>query len=139
MNKVIYSSISKKGNTRKLAEAVAAALQVPAEDIKNDPEIAAVDTLFIGTGVYAGHIDASLKEFLQKLDATQVKQVAVFSSSFRGNSPLEEIKHILGEKGISVLDDTFSCKASFLFMGKGKPTAEDIATLQAFAKRVAGI
>lgn len=139
MNKVVYSTVSKKKNTVKLAEAIAGALNVPAENIKEISGILGIDTLFVGTGVYAGHIDPALKEFLQNIDPAEVKQVAVFSSSFRGTPPLVEIKGILDEKNISVLDDTFSCKASFLFMNKGKPTEEDIAAAGVFAKRIAKI
>jgi flavodoxin len=135
MNAVVY--ISKGGNTKKLACAVAKGAGAVAQSVN---EISAfdkpVETLFVGASIYAGKIDGAMRNFLQTLSAEQVKRAAVFGSACGTKSALTEVKSILEPKGITILDDAFQCKGSFLFVNNGRPNDGDLKAAEAFAKRV---
>jgi hypothetical protein len=50
---------------------------------------------------------------------------------------IETVKSLLKEKGINVIDETFSCKGKcFLFFNRKKPDSEGIKAAKAFARKV---
>jgi flavorubredoxin len=134
MNAVIY--VSRGGNTRKLADAVAGGAGVKAQSITEAANLAQVDILFIGASLYAGRINKDLRQFLQALDAKQAAKAVVFGTSAGGKSALAEIKSILETRGIPVSPEAFHCKGSFLCVNLGHPNASDLAQAGEFAKRV---
>jgi flavodoxin len=136
MNAVVY--VSRGGNTRKLAEAVAQAAGVKAQSAADAADLAQVDILFIGASIYAGKINKDLRQFLQALKEKQAAKAAVFGTSAGGKSALAEIRPILESKGIPVSPETFHCKGSFLCVNLGRPNAGDLAQAGEFAKRVCG-
>ena len=60
-----YFTKSKKGNTEKLAQAVAKAVKLPALDVTHDLS-ARVDRLFLVNAMYASNIDREVKAFLTR-------------------------------------------------------------------------
>jgi len=132
VNKVIY--FSRGGNTKKVADAIAAGIGVQAEEVTKNPVVKGADTLFVGGALYADGIASKLKTFLAGIDEGDVKKVVVFSTSTSGNTALSKIKSILDEKNIPVSDTEFYCKGSFLFSNKGRPNAEDLKAAEDFAK-----
>ena len=134
MNKVVY--VSRGGNTKKLADAVAAGAKTTAVSVEEAGALENVDILFVGASIYMGKIDAKMRTFLQGLTAEQVKKVVVFGSSARGQKALPEIKTILEPKGISVSDDTFNCDGAFLVFHKGDPDEEDLEEAKEFAEEI---
>ena len=60
-----YFTKSKKGNTKKLADAVSAALGIEALDVSSDLD-EKVDRLFLINAMYAANIDKKVKEFLSR-------------------------------------------------------------------------
>jgi flavodoxin len=134
MNAVIY--VSRGGNTRKLAEAVAKAAGVKAQSAADVADLAQIDTLFIGASIYAGKIHQGLRQFLQALKEKQAARAVVFGTSAGGKSALAEIKPILESKGIPVSPENFYCKGSFLCINRGRPNAGDLAQAEEFVKRV---
>jgi flavorubredoxin len=134
MNAVIY--VSKGGNTRKLAEAVARGAGVTAQSVAAAPDLAAVDILFIGASIYAGRISKELRQFLGNLKEKQAARAVVFGSSAGGKSALAELRPILESKGIPVAGESFHCKGSFLCINRGHPDAGDLDRAEQFAKRV---
>ncbi|MDR1068716.1 MAG: flavodoxin [Clostridiales Family XIII bacterium] len=137
MNAVVYAS--KGGNTRKLAEAVAAAVGAcaqPVEEVR--PFDAPIDTLFVGGSIYAGKIDGALRKFLQGLDSGHVTRIAVFGSAAGNKSALDEVRAILTGTGITVYDRAFQCRGSFLLANRGRPNQDDLNKAAQFAREVAG-
>ncbi|MDR0518589.1 MAG: hypothetical protein LBG82_00830 [Clostridiales Family XIII bacterium] len=138
MNQVIYCSKTRKGNTRRLAAAVAGAIGERPQDISEAGEVRGVDTLFIGASVYAGKINPKLREFLEGIGAGEVKQAVVFGSAAGEKSARDEIAEILAPNGITVSEKYFLCKGSFLLSNKGRPNADDLAKAEAFASEIIG-
>ncbi len=137
MNKVIYAS--RGGNTKKLAAAIAKGAGCEAHSIDSVTDMESADVLFIGGSIYAGKIDGSLRQFLQELSAFQVSKAVVFGTSAGKKTALPEIKSILGPKGISVSDEEYHCKGSFLLANKGRPNVEDLMHAEAFARKISGV
>jgi flavodoxin len=131
-NEVRY--LSKSGNTKKVADAIAGAVGVSAkpisESVPTDTEL-----LFLGGAVYAFGIDDELKKFIATIPAG-VKCVAIFSTTAVVKSAFPHIKKLLEERGIAVSSEEFHCRGEFKFMHKGRPNAEDLKSAADFAKRV---
>ena len=136
MNRVIY--VSRSGNTKKLADAVAKGAGTPAVSVEQFNASETADILFVGASIYAGSIDGKLRQFLVGLKPPQVKCVVVFGTSAGKKTALPLIKSILKQNGIAVLDDEFHCKGSFLFVNRGRPNEEDLKQAEAFAKKICG-
>jgi flavodoxin len=136
MNAVIY--VSKGGNTKKLAEAIAKGAGVKAQSIAGAADMAPVDILFIGASIYAGGITRGLRQFLRALREKQAAKAVVFGTSASGKSALAQLQPILESKGIPVFPEEFYRKGSFLCVNRGCPNAGDLAEAEAFAKRVCG-
>ena len=133
MNKVVY--FSRGGNTKKVAEAIAAGIGVAAESVSAGPVSATdVDTLFVGGSLYAGKIASKLRKLLSGLNEGDVKRVIVFSTSTSGATALSKVKELLDPKNIPVSEAEFYCKGSFLFANRGRPNAEDLKAAEEFAK-----
>ena len=111
-----YFTKSKKGNTKKLADAVSAATGLKAEEVSVDLAEKA-DRLFLINAMYAAQIDPEVKAFLE-----------------RGKSTLPMVKKEADRLGIALSDREFHCAASWIFINKGLPTDEDFARAGDFAK-----
>ena len=123
---------TRSGNTKKLAEAVASA--VGAEALETSVELAEkVDLLFLGSSLYAGNMDANIKDFIDK-NADKIGKIACFGSSAMGKSTHGKIKAYAEQKGIEVAEDYFNCPGKFLFMHGGRPDARDLSSVKTFAK-----
>ncbi len=132
---------SRGGNTKKIAEAIAEEL----EDVLKSEQIPPayppenVALLFLGTGEYAGKPDPKMVEFIRTLNTDRVKNAAVFGTSAGGaGKAVEAVKALLKEKGINVVDESFSCKGKFLLSNRKKPDDSDIKSAKEFAKKVYG-
>ena len=129
---------SKGGNTKKIADAIAEELGVPkAEQIPPAYPPEGVSLLFLGTGVYAGKPDPKMVEFIRTLSSDRVKNAVVFGTNGGQDTAIETVKSLLKEKGINVIDETFSCKGKFfLFFNRKKPDGNDIKAAKQFARRI---
>lgn len=136
MNKVTYAS--KGGNTKKLAEAIAKGAGTQAISIEQAGSLGDIDILFVGASIYAGNIDRKLKIFLQTLKSSQIKTVVIFGTSAGKKTALPEIKEILSINGITVLDDEFHCKGSFLLAHRGHPDDQDLNDAENFSRKMCG-
>ena len=126
---------SRKGNTRKIAQAIAEAIGVEALPI-TEPLDGPVDLLFVGGALYAGGIEPKLEEFLKQLPADKIGKVAVFSTSVSPKTPLEQVKGILEGKGIAIMGKSFHSPGSFLFFNRKRPNTQDCEQAAAFAKQI---
>lgn len=137
---VLY--FSRNGNTQKVAEAIADELDdvLKSEQIPPAYPPENVQLLFLGTGEYAGKPDPKILEFIRTLNTNRVKNAAVFGTSGSGladGKAITEVKNLLKEKGINVIDESFACKGKmFLFFNRNKPNESDLDNARSFAKKV---
>ena len=122
---------TRSGNTRKLADAIAQTLALPAETIDTPLEERA-ELLFLGCSYYAFDMDEKVKKFL-KDNKDKIGAVACFGTSAMMKSMKKPMKKVLDELGIPLLEDEFHCRGSFGPAHKGKPDERDLAAAQTFA------
>lgn len=134
--KIAVRYYTKTGNTKKLAEAVAAAVGTEALPI-SEPVAEAVDVLFLGNSWYAFSIDPEVRAFLRTLDKSKVGRIVNFGSAAMLNSTWKKVKAEADKAGIPMDEREFHCKGEFKGMHKGRPNEEDLAAAAAFAKTIA--
>lgn len=102
--KIAVRYLSRGGNTRMVAEAIAREAGVKAEPL-TVPLNETVDILFLGSGVYAlykfGFVDRKVKDFLEALKPDDVKSIAAFSTGAT-ISGTGKITDMVKAKGIGV-------------------------------------
>ena len=124
---------TKTGNTKKLAEAIAAAIGVealPIGELVDEP----VDLLFLGNSYYAFSIDPELRAFIRSLDKANVGRIVNFGSAAMLNSTWKKVKAEADKVGIPMHEKEFHCRGEFKGVHRGKPDADDCAAAAAFAK-----
>ena len=131
---VIY--YSRTGNSKKIAESVAAALQTKATDIKLKPVINEVDVLFIVGGIYGGASSPDLKAFVEDIKKNHVNKVALITSCLSKKQRQNMIRDILIRNKIEVVPEEFICRGNLLFIGFGHPNKDDINAAICFAQKV---
>jgi len=131
---VVYATRTK--HSQKLAEAIGRALQVKAENVAASPAPRPADLLFIVGGIYAGKSLPELINYAESLKADQVKKVVlVTSSASTSKRSQSEIRRILKEKGVEVLEE-ITCPGSFLFIRLGHPDTADVKKAAERAKQI---
>ena len=126
-----YFTKSKKGNTKKLAGAVSAALGIEALDVASDLT-EKVDRLFLINAMYAANIDREVARFLER-NKDKIGEVVNMNTSASGASTLNAVKKTADALGIRVSEKEFHCAASWIFINKGLPTEEDLKRAGEFA------
>jgi flavodoxin len=124
---------TKTGNTKKLAQAIAAALGAEALPI-SEPVDEPVDLLFLGNSYYAFSIDPEVRAFIRTLDKAKVGRIVNFGSAAMLNSTWKKVKAEADKLGIPMHEKEFHCRGEFKGVHKGKPDADDCAAAAAFAK-----
>ncbi len=135
--KIAVRYYSRGGNTKKVAEAIAEALNVEALDITNPVENA--DILFLGSSMYAFTVDKNVKEFVRGLTKNNAKMLVNFSTSASDTSTHKKVAKCLEDKDIVVYDKHLSIPGQFLGMNKGRPNETDIESAKKFAKEVSDL
>lgn len=123
---------SKKGNTKKLADAVSAAIGVDAIDVSVDLT-EKVDRLFLINAMYAANIDKEVKEFLER-NKDKIGEIVNMNTAASGASTRKAVKRVTDKLGIQLSDKEFHCAASWIFINKGLPSDADYARAKEFAK-----
>lgn len=132
---VLYHS--KTGHSRKIARAVAQALGVRAQDIRDWQEESPVDLLFLTGGIYGGKTDPGMLDFVPRLHPDHVARVALITSCASGQTRQADLRKALTVRGIAVEDEEFVCPGSFLFFRLGRPNQQDMSDACDFALRMA--
>ena len=127
-----YFTKSKKGNTKKIADFVSEKLGLEALTVENPLE-EKVDRLILINAMYAADIDKEIKLFLKE-NKDKIGEVINVNSAASGASTLKAVKKACDKNGIAVSDKEFHTVASWIFLNKGRPNAEDFARLEAFLK-----
>lgn len=133
--KVIYHSST--GNTEKLARAIADTLSIQAEPLGEDPTSFSepVDLLFIGDGIYFGKANKRTRSFIDGLDPKMIKNVAIFATCGGQAKIGTDIKELVLNKGIRVVDEPFTCKGqSWVFINRKQPNETDLSKVRNYAK-----
>ena len=128
---VRYFTKSKKGNTRKLADAVSKATGIEALDVSADLEDK-VDRLILINAMYAANIDKEVKEFLAR-NKDRIGEAVNMNTSASGASTWKAVKKVTDELGISLSEKEFHCSASWIFINKGLPGEDDLKRAGEFA------
>ena len=76
-----------------------------------------------------------LVDYLENIDKSKVKKVAVITSCLGEKDKKDLIREILAKNNIEVLPDEFICKGSFLVSGKGHPSETEIRNAVDYAKK----
>lgn len=124
--------LSKSGNTKKLADAIAGELGISAKPITQVVP-ANTDILFLGGAVYWGGVDGELKRFITTLGG-KVKKVAVFSTAAVVPSAYPQMKKLIKAQRLNVLEREFHCRGEFMKIHGGHPNAEDLQLAKQFAQ-----
>ena len=129
---VIY--FSSKGNTKKIADAIASELSVEAEDVKN-ATLNDTGMIFLGTGCYGSRPGKGMTTFIENNDFKS-RNIALFGTSGSGiGKMLEVVENKLKEKEANIKGQ-FVCKGKFLFASRGRPNNDDIADAKQFANKM---
>ena len=126
-----YFTKSKKGNTKKLADAVSGALGVEAIDVSHDLS-EKVDRMFLINAMYAANIDREVREFLER-NKDNVGEVVNMNTAASGASTWKAVKKVTDKLGVKLSEKEFHCAASWIFINKGLPTDEDLRRAGEFA------
>lgn len=133
--KVAVRYYTKTGNTKKLAEAVAAKLGVEAQPISAAVD-EKVDILFLGNSYYAFNIDPEVRDFVRSLDKEKIGCIVNFGSAAMLNSTYKKVKAEADRAGIPMSEKEFHCRGEFKGIHKGRPNAEDLKAAAAFAEEI---
>ena len=135
--KVAVRYYTKTGNTKRLAEAVAAALNTEALPI-SVPVDEYTDILFLGNSYYAFTIDPEVRDFVRSLDKSKVGRIVNFGTAAMLNSTYRKVKAEADKVGIPMDTREFHCRGQFKGAHKGRPNDEDLKAAAAFAREIAG-
>ncbi len=124
--------LSRGGNTKRMAEAVARALDVRAKSVE-EPVEGRADVVFLCASVYGGSPDKAVLNYV-KQNARDIGRLVVLSTSASGKSTHTRLKAAAEDMGVQVSDAYFHCPGAFLMLHRGRPNAEDCAKAAAFAK-----
>ena len=132
--KIAVRYYTETGNTKKLADAIAAELGVEAKPIDAKLE-EDTDLLFLCSSVYWAGVDSKVKAFL-KSPGAKIGQLVNVSTAALIESTYAQMKKLAAEAGIPLSEREFHCKGSFKVLQKGRPNEEDLNAVRAFARDV---
>jgi len=132
---LIYAT--KTGHSKKIASAIAEELGIKSSNVSDQPKLEEVDLLFIVGGIYGGKSLPRMIDFINTLNNRQVKKAVLITSCLSKKTGQTEIRKILSQKNIELLDKEFICQGNFLFFGMGHPNKTDIDDAIRFSKNVA--
>ena len=124
---------TRNGGTKKLADAIAAAMGVEARTVDQPLEKFA-DVVFLGASVYGGKPDPSVTAFIAQ-NAKQIGKIVVFGSACTGKSAHAAIKSAAAGSAVKTAEMFFQCKGQFWFFNKNRPNDQDCADAADFAKK----
>jgi len=144
---IIYVSIH-HGNTEKVAKVMANILDAVLSDVKqaNAGMLEQYDLIGFGSGIYFGKHHNSLLDFVDRLSMLRNKKAFIFSTSGLRKIPFihnfdKPLKEKLQRKGLDIVGE-FSCRGLDTYratklvggINKGRPNAEDLRQVEAFAR-----
>jgi flavodoxin len=141
---VLYSTRS--GNTRKIAEEIAAELNcesVRISQTNSTPNIDLnnYDLIFIGTGIQTGNPNEHMTSYLKTIGIKKPKSFAIFvtwgGAGKTDQMVIDKLKKTLKSKGQKVIENCYTCYGGWHFLRRGHPNSEDAKTARKWAKKTA--
>jgi flavodoxin len=134
MFEVVYYSLT--GNTKKVAEAIAAELDVVAENVKSKSRLAEESFVFLGAGLYGPLRSWGFRRFIDR-NRFDGRKVALFGTSGEGKGKeVGALEEAVTARGAEIAGK-FYCKGKFLFIVNPRhPSSEDIEMARAFAREI---
>lgn len=124
------------GNTKKLAEAIAAELGVEAKDVSRPLE-EKTDILFLCNSVYWAGIDKKVKRFVNT-NALKIGTLVNVSTAALIESTYKQMKTVAAEAGVTLSDQEFHCRGKFKALHANHPDEADLKAVREFARSVVG-
>lgn len=125
---------TRSGNTKKLADAIAARLGVEACTVDKGL-LERVDVLFLGCSYYAFDVDEAVKEFILA-NKWNIGKIVLFGTSAMMKSAYKPVKKVADEAGVELTHEEFHCWGQFHFAHKGRPDENDMKAAADFAENV---
>ena len=125
-----YFTKSKKGNTEKLANVVSKALNLQALDVSKDLE-EKTEKLILINAMYASDIDKEVKDFLSR-NKEKIGEIINMNTSASGASTWKAVKKAADGLQIRLSEKEFHCAASWIFLNKGLPSADNYRQAEQF-------
>lgn len=131
---VVYCS--RRGHTRKVAEAIAEVCNVEATSITESHSLEDVDLLFVGMNIKDGKPDDLMLHYLDQLPVKKIRAAVVFSTCSSNEDHMALAVSLLKHKGITVCKEHFVCEGSHWLKAYGHPNVDDLNQAKEFAHRV---
>lgn len=134
MYEVIYHSCT--GNTRKVAEEIAKALDVTAQDVGTACVVNSDAFVFLGMGTYRGVLPDTVKAFIHQ-NRFRGRKIALFTTSAFGfEAERRSLEKQLEDEGAIVVRH-FKCYGRLADINKDHPTWLELKKAAWFARSVA--
>lgn len=121
---------TKSGHTKKLADAIADELNIPAKTI-NEEITEDVDILFLGSSIYGNSIDPALTTFFNNINVN-IGLIVNFSTAGSIESTYDKIKELADLYEIPISSKEFHCPGEFVGMNIGRPNSSDVENIKEF-------
>ena len=139
---VVYAS--KGGNTKKIAQEIAAELGCEAFRITSDSSPVSLDgydLVFVGAGICYGNLNQDLQHYLQTATFKTTKTFALFitwgGAGKTDKLVTAKLKTILENRDQKVLDDSFACYGGWGLLRRGHPNSEEAKAAKEWARKIA--
>ena len=132
--KIAIRYYTRSGNTKKLAEAVAQAVNTEALDV-TVPLKEKVDILFLGCSYYAFDVDETVKSFILKNQA-HIGKIVCFGTSAMMRSMKKPIRKVAKTVNVEVAEEEFHCRGQFGKIHSGRPNNDDLRAVASFANKI---
>lgn len=132
-SRIVYATKTK--HSKRLAEAIGNALNIPSENVSDNLLSGEADLLFLVGGIYGGESLPELLAFVKSLNKEKIKSVVLITSCASKKQGQDTVRKILQDKDIPVVDE-FICQGSFLLFKVGHPNKNEIEEVVAFAARM---
>ena len=130
--KIAIRYYTRSGNTKKLADAIAAAVSAEARDVSVALEEKA-DILFLCCSYYAFDVDPTVKDFIME-NKDHIGKIVCFGTSAMMKSMVKPVTKAAKAAGVAVEARDFHCRGQFGKVHKGHPDEEDLARAVEFAR-----
>jgi flavodoxin I len=136
MNHVLYYSLT--GNTKKMANTIAAELGIEAKSIKGMTAIPRDGILFLGSGSYGDKPSDEMVKLVADNDFAG-RKVALFGTSGAGaGKEVSAMAEALKQKGAIVAGTYYAKGKAFVVVNIGHPSKDELEGARKFARAMAG-
>ncbi len=125
------------GNSKKIAEVIGSRLKIDVHNVRSISAPKMADTIIIVGGIYGGKSKKELKEFVNLLDSTKVRSIAVITSSGAGErrTTPSEIAELIRARKINILGELNIRGRAFIFP-TGHPNETDLKMATEWVEKI---